>query len=170
MTDQRRCWLLRSAAVLLPIALVLNLFLAFCARAQPAERQTFGKWTVACQVDKMTDAKNCFVISQTLDFAFSNGRLMGVIIGLRHYPGSYVMLRIDSEPALSAKAPGFRGREADEILERFTKNPQRILIRYQEYPDRTYVDREVSIEGFSEALAYVRSASGVEAPAPKAPQ
>jgi len=156
--------------IALVVALILNLFLALFVQAEPSERQTFGKWTVICEVDKMTDKKNCFIISQTVNFAFSTGRLMGVSVGIKHYPGSDVMLRIDSEPALSAKAPAFRDREAAEILERFTKNPQRILIRYRQYPEGKYVDREVSIEGFSEALAYVRSASGVEAPAPKAPQ
>jgi hypothetical protein len=95
---------------------------------------------------------------------------MGVSVGIKHYPGSDVMLRIDTEPALSTKAPAFRDREAADILERFTKNPQRILIRYRQYPGGKYVDREVSIEGFSEALAYVRSASGGESPAPKVPQ
>jgi len=169
MIDQRGR-LLRSAGGRLALGLILNLSLAFLVQAQPSEREKFGEWNVICEEDRMADKKNCFIISQTVNFAFSNGRLMGVSVSIKHYPGSDVMLWIDSDPALSTKAPAFRNREAAEILERFTKNPQRILIRYRQYPEGTYVDREVSIEGFSEALAYVRSASGVEAPAPKTPQ
>src|SRR5215472_13396955 len=106
MIDQRGL-LLRSAGIRLAIALILNLSLAFLAQAQPKERQKFVEWSVICEVDRMTDKKNCFIISQTVNFAFSNGRLMAVSVGIKHYPGSNVVLRIDSEPALSTKAPAF---------------------------------------------------------------
>lgn len=153
----------------LAVVLVLSLLPARVARAQQIERQTFGEWTARCEVDKMTDAKKCLLYSRPLHFAFNNGRLELVFVGTKHYPGSQVMLRIDNEPPLSVKEPGFTGGQASDILNRFVTNAQRIRTRYREWPGK-FVDSELSTTGFAEALGYVRSASGVEAPSPKTPQ
>jgi hypothetical protein len=151
--------------------IVLLLSLALPAVAQQIERQAFGDWTGRCWVDKMTDAQKYLVmsaVSAPVAFGFTNGNLDIVIVGRKHHPGSQVMLRIDSDPPLTSKEPGFTGREATVILDRFA-NAQRIRIRYREWPNK-FVDGELSTNGFADALAHVRSASGVTTPAPKAPE
>jgi hypothetical protein len=147
----------------LAVVLFLTLFLGLTARAQQIERQTFGEWTARCEVDKMTDAKKCFVYSRPLYFGFSNGRLELVFVGTKHHPGSQVMLRIDNEPPLSVKEPGFTGGQAADILKLVAANAQRIRTRHQEWPGK-FVESELSPTGFAEALAYVRSVGRRSAP------
>jgi TonB family protein len=145
------------------LAVVLVLCLVVNGRALEVERRTFGDWTARCETDKMTDAKKCLVLSKPVAFGFLDGRLQIVLVGTKHYPGSQVMLRIDSEPPLSTKEPGFTGKQADEILNRFTGNADRIRTRYREWPGR-FVDSELSTRGVADALAYVRSLSGALLP------
>lgn len=145
---------------------IVVLAVAVPASAQQVERQTFGEWTARCDVDKMTDAKKCLVFSSLLAFGFTNGRLEIAVVGRRHYPGSQVMLRFDSDPPLSSKEPGFTGREAASILEHIGR-AQRVLIRYREWPDK-FVEKEFSTTGFTDAVTYVRSVSAGQPAAPKA--
>ena len=156
---------------LIGVVVAVGLFVApLTVMAQQVERQTFGGWTAQCEVDKMSDAKKCLVFSKPLFFGFTNGHLSIVIIGTKHYPGSQVMLRIDDEPPLSGQQPGFTGGQATKIMERCATDAQRIRTRYREWPTGSFVEGELSPKGFADALAYVRSASGVEAPPSKAPQ
>jgi len=138
---------------LIGLAVVLVLSLVLISRAQETD-QTFGAWTASCEVDKMTDAKRCFLMSSPIAFAFYDGRVDFLHVGTKHYPGSGVMLRVDSDPPLFAKEPGFSW-QAEEILKRFA-TAQRILTRYHRFAGGV-VDNEVSMRGFADALAYVRA-------------
>src|SRR5262245_66051259 len=55
------------AMVILAAALPLH--------AQQGQRETFGEWTVACQVDRMTDAKRCLAFCNILAFGVTKGQV-----------------------------------------------------------------------------------------------
>jgi hypothetical protein len=137
----------------LPLAGAL-LALSLAVSAQVSASQDFGAWRVQCRVDSMSDKTSCLVFSSPpqLYFAFKDGRVQMVGVGTRHDPGSLVMLRLDSEPAMSATAPGFSGTQAQSITEGMLR-AQRVRTRYTKFP-REPMEHEFSTQEFEPAMAF----------------
>ena len=83
---------------LIGLAVVLVLSLVLPGHAQEAQRQTFGEWTAHCQVDTMTDAKKCLILSKPVAFGFRDARLEIVLIGTKHTGADRIRTRYRKMP------------------------------------------------------------------------
>jgi len=125
--------------------------------AQSTDRQMFGEWRVDCR-DK-AGVKSCLILLPPahLMVAIKDGAVQMVVVGTSHAPASQVTLRLDDEPPLSTKPPGFTGSDASAIVERLPK-AQRVFTRHSPGARRD-VDGQGSPNGFSEALQFAIATS-----------
>jgi hypothetical protein len=122
--------------------------------------KTIASWRVACRQDAMTDRKSCaiFTARGLMVILLQNADPLITMLG-KKYPSSPVFLRLDEQPALTIKEPGWRGPDALKILDDLGRASS-ILTRYQEWPSRTNIDTRTDMAGFAEALELCKSVLG----------
>lgn len=109
------------------------------------------EWRVRCAIDPMDDSLNCTLTRARLAILRTNLGLQIAVLG-RAYPGSEIRIRVDTLMARAAPSNiGFIKGEADSLLAAL-KAGGRVLIRYEEWPQRNDVTEEQSLRGFAQAM------------------
>lgn len=109
------------------------------------------EWRVRCTIDPMDDSLNCTLTRARLAILRSDLGLQIAVLG-RAYPGSEIRVRVDTLMARSAPSNiGFIKEDADALLTEL-KAGGRVLMRYEEWPQRNDVTAEQSLRGFAQAL------------------
>lgn len=109
------------------------------------------EWRVRCAIDPMDDSLNCTLTRARLAILRTNLGLQIAILG-RAYPGSEIRVRVDTLVARSAPSNiGFIKGNADALVAELRAGG-RVLMRYEEWPQRNDVTVEQSLRGFAQAM------------------
>ncbi len=116
-----------------------------------------NNWSTQCDIDKITDEKMCSMKMKGLwIYAYGKGKVI-MSIGLEHFPGSSVTIRIDGGTPISnsSKNDGnYSAGASAKIIEKL-KRSKTVTTRYMRWPYRTWVDETLDISGFNEAFKYI---------------
>lgn len=123
---------------------------------RPLER---SNWNVGCRKDPITDEKSCYMDKASLRVWVDNKRHSEIYIGVNHYPGSPIVIRIDGGKPLAINSRMFNGsfgfRSSPAIIAKLSK-ARTYTTRYQEWPYRDYNDDTQTTYGFNESLQYIK--------------
>lgn len=116
-----------------------------------------SNWDVGCEKDQITDRKTCHMrIKNLWIFVYGKGKPI-VSIGHDHFPGSSVVIRIDSGTPVSGSAASdgyFPPTVSAKVIERL-KHAKQVTTRYMEWPYRSWVDDSLDMYGFNETFQYI---------------
>ncbi|MBI4756961.1 MAG: hypothetical protein HY778_16400 [Betaproteobacteria bacterium] len=121
-------------------------------------REPIGSnWDVGCEKDPITDKKTCHMHMKNLwVFVYGKGKPI-ISIGHDHFPGSSVVIRIDSSTPISSSAASDGNLSpalSAKVIERL-KHAKQVTTRYMEWPYRSWVDDSWDMYGFNEAFQYI---------------
>lgn len=118
-----------------------------------------GNWDVKCERDKFNDNRTCTMWYSYDDLTISLNQLgrVEILVGIEHFPGTPVLLRIDNAMPLKTPEPGWSGKAAIAIVSKL-RNAQKISTRYQRWPYKDNIDTEIQLAGFAEAFDYMKFA------------
>ena len=112
-------------------------------------------WQSICRRDKMTDDRRCFLIQGGLSVTVDRSNSFSVNIGHNHYPGTNVMLRLDSEKPMSAGENGWIGVDAGKIVKKILAS-KKVATRFTKWPNKVPSDEEFDPHGLDVAIEYAR--------------
>ena len=109
------------------------------------------KWSVACNVDKITDAKTCSIVStnKSVVYVRNSDKPSFLIVGSKSIDvlrATY--LRVDKNTPFKVNRLAFYRPNLDKILKEMTSGKMMYFRYHREYSASTY-DDEISLKGFS---------------------
>lgn len=111
----------------------------------------YARWRIFCSVDAMSDRRSCALMKDDLYVSVGSRGVEALLIGEKHFPGTSVLIRIDSGKPIESSAKGWFGRDAAKLIELASKSTN-LRTRYTKWPSKAWVDSETEATGLAEAV------------------
>ncbi|UXB22771.1 hypothetical protein K7567_12550 [Stenotrophomonas maltophilia] len=119
-------------------------------------------WVITHEVDRMTDAKSCYVTPKTSRMPYpmffyhsKEGFSVGVIGG--DFPGKSTTFRVNKNRAI-AEVGGLSGARAQVLVSQIRAGGKSLLVGSYEWPHETEIVREFNLAGLAENLDKCKAA------------
>lgn len=113
-------------------------------------------WHVSCAKDPMNDSVSCLTLRGDLYISYSRKGGYRISVGLEHYPGYSVSVRIGAGKPYSTTAEGnFSSATSSKIIEAM-KQSGIARTRYVKWPYAVNIDTESSLYGLPAVLAFMK--------------
>lgn len=112
-------------------------------------------WSVRCDKDAMSEKVSCYAVTRDFGVFVNTDGTEQILIGVDHYPGSTVAIRVGSAAPVEAGAKTqFDPQQSKALLDRM-KNGTQVVTRYQEWPRKFNKDQAFTLYGVEEVRAYL---------------
>lgn len=117
-------------------------------------------WTYSCEVDAMTDAKQCKAYGGGSNlFVFAERGILSFAITGDEYPGEPSVIRIDKNPAISFNHDRGTSRAQDASIEAQIRRGKVIKTRYIKWPTGVSQDQETPVCNLPEVMKAMKTES-----------
>lgn len=114
-----------------------------------------SQWLTICGKDPMTDAVFCLATRGNMFVTKKKGGSWEVTVGLKHFPGSQVGIRLgDKPPMLSTDTKQFTEAQSRQVIDALMAGTE-IRTRYSKWPEKGPIDVTFTPDGFKQVRQFL---------------
>lgn len=121
------------------------------SKSSKLEYSINDNWNTRCDFDGMDDSHWCSMQKGNIYIGIWKDGSSYIQIGSNNFPGTDILVRVDKNGPIKAKAdPGYTTRQTDKLIAQF-KTGNTALSRYIEWPHERNKDLSIDLYGFNQA-------------------